>query len=406
MLHQKNLFTENLGSSHSFEDSVREFREFGRVTLEEDGEFCPVFTNEFWTSGQRQAHSLHEISYRACFKPQLPRFFIERLTCIGDVVYDPFMGRGTTPLEAALLGRGIIGNDVNPLSRLLARPRIKPVNVMDVSERLSEIDLEKDAFDEAEDLVPFFHRQTQNELSNLRKYFLERENSGSFDYIDDWIRMVAINRLTGHSPGFFSVYTLPPNQAASPSAQRKINEKRNQSPVPRDIRRIILKKTRSLLRDDFSCTVNDFSFLCSEAHNTPEIKNESVSLTVTSPPFLDVVQYSKDNWMRSWFANIDPSSVKISMYRDVNDWRRYIQKVLNEIFRVTKKGGYLAFEVGEVRNGKVLLEREVLFASQKTQWTPVCVMINKQDFTKTANAWGVKNNSKGTNTNRIVILKK
>ena len=50
--------------------------------------------NEYWTSGQRQASSLHEISYRACFKPQLPEFFISRLTKPGDGVYDPFMGRG------------------------------------------------------------------------------------------------------------------------------------------------------------------------------------------------------------------------------------------------------------------------------------------------------------------------
>ena len=44
----------------------------------------PTFVNEFWTARQRQASSLHEISYRACFKPQLPRFFIERLTQPGD----------------------------------------------------------------------------------------------------------------------------------------------------------------------------------------------------------------------------------------------------------------------------------------------------------------------------------
>jgi hypothetical protein len=42
--------------------------------------------------------------------------------------------------------------------------------------------------------------------------------------------MVAINRLTGHSPGFFSVYTLPPNQAVSVQSQRKINEKRGRRP--------------------------------------------------------------------------------------------------------------------------------------------------------------------------------
>ena len=56
----------------------------------------PRIVDEFWTSKQRQASSLHEISYRACFKPQLPRYFITRYSREGDLVYDPFMGRGTT----------------------------------------------------------------------------------------------------------------------------------------------------------------------------------------------------------------------------------------------------------------------------------------------------------------------
>ena len=73
----------------------------------------PLLVNEFWTSRQRAAHSLHEISYRACFKPQLPRFFIKRLTAPGETVYDPFSGRGTTALEAALLGRRPVACDVN-----------------------------------------------------------------------------------------------------------------------------------------------------------------------------------------------------------------------------------------------------------------------------------------------------
>src|SRR6186713_998065 len=65
----------------------------------------PVYEAEFWTSRQRQASPIHEISYRACFKPQLPAYFIGRLTDEGDVVYDPFSGRGTTAVEAALHGR-------------------------------------------------------------------------------------------------------------------------------------------------------------------------------------------------------------------------------------------------------------------------------------------------------------
>ena len=61
--------------------------------------------------------------------------------------------------------------------------------------------------------------------------------------------MVAINRLTGHSPGFFSVYSLPPNQAVSIKSQRKINEKREQAPESKEIKPLILKRTKSLLKD-------------------------------------------------------------------------------------------------------------------------------------------------------------
>ena len=89
--------------SDAFIAELRGFDAFGAKTIQFEQDGIPYFVNEFWTSGQRQAHSLHEISYRACFKPQLPEFFISRLTAPGEGVYDPFMGRGTTPLQAALM---------------------------------------------------------------------------------------------------------------------------------------------------------------------------------------------------------------------------------------------------------------------------------------------------------------
>src|SRR4051794_9797893 len=110
----------------SFIDQVRTFSDFGQASVEQVEGGVPYLINEFWTSGQRRSHSLHEISYRACFKAQLPEFFIERLTKPEDGIYDPFMGRGTTPVQAALMGRKPMGNDINPLSILLARPRLTP----------------------------------------------------------------------------------------------------------------------------------------------------------------------------------------------------------------------------------------------------------------------------------------
>lgn len=65
--------------------------------------------------------------YRACFKAQLPAFFIARLTEPGGTVLDPYLGRGTLPLQAALVGRRALGNDINPLPTLLARPRLRAI---------------------------------------------------------------------------------------------------------------------------------------------------------------------------------------------------------------------------------------------------------------------------------------
>jgi hypothetical protein len=91
----------------------------------------------------------------------------------------------------------------------------------------------------------FYEKETFDEIMTLKQYFSQREESNTLDTVDAWIRMVATNRLTGHSSGFFSVYTMPPNQAVSAESQLRINEKRKQIPTYRDTKKIILKKSNS-----------------------------------------------------------------------------------------------------------------------------------------------------------------
>src|SRR5216683_4792755 len=128
-------------------EQLAAFREFGKstqatqtvaTTFSVEQVRVQTYVNEFWTAKQRAANSLHEISYRACFKPQLPRFFIKRLTEPAEVVYDPFMGRGTTVIEAGLLGRVPCGCDINPLSAVLTRPRVHPPRLEEITQRLRE----------------------------------------------------------------------------------------------------------------------------------------------------------------------------------------------------------------------------------------------------------------------------
>jgi hypothetical protein len=381
--------------------------------LERDGVAYPVLTREFWTARQRQAANLHEVSYRACYKPQLPRLFIEKLTGPGELVYDPFAGRGTTAVEAALLGRRVASNDINPLSRLLAAPRLAPPDPEAVAERLGRIPLH--GAPDGLDLSMFYHPATEAELRALRAWLLERAALGLDDALDRWIRMVATNRLTGHSPGFFSVYTLPPNQAASAAQQRLINQKRAQTPPYRNTRELILKKTRQLQkgltgpeRANLAAAAGSARFLTGDARRTPELADGSVALTVTSPPFLDVVQYAADNWLRCWFNGLDAKVVAdgITMARKLEAWCAVMAEVFRELHRVTRSGGHVAFEVGEIQRGTLRLEEAVLPMGTAAGFRGLGVLVNQQAFTKTAHIWGVGNNTAGTNSNRIVLFRK
>lgn len=394
------------------------FTPSGKKTIIEyvkiEGQKIPKYVNEFWTSKQRKANSIHEISYRACFKPQLPHFFINLLTKEEDVIYDPFSGRGTTGIEAGLLNRNIILNDVNPLSEIISLPRFFIPQIEEIEKRLRNIPMEEEAKAEI-DLSMFYHEKTEAEIVSIKNYLKMRKDSGEEDEVDKWIRMVATNRLTGHSPGFFSVYTLPPNQAISPERQIKINREREQKPAYRDTRKLILKKSKVLVKDlkdtqrEVLRKVGEKAlFLCKDARETVEIENEYVQLTVTSPPFLDVVQYSKDNWLRCWFNSIDGKDIekKITMSRTAEDWGKVMGEVFIELCRITKSGGWVAFEVGEVRKGTIKLDEYVVPLGLRAGFSCDGIIINFQNFTKTSNIWGINNMALGTNTNRIVLFRK
>ena len=363
----------------------------------------PTYVDEFWTSRQRAGHSLHEVSYRACYKPQLPEYFIKKFCKTEAVIYDPFMGRGTTLIEAQLHGHRVIGNDINPLAKILTAPRLNPPTLEQIEARLQEIRLSTDAEIDTELLV-FFHEDTLREIYGWRTYFQQER----FDAVDAWLQMVACSRLTGHSTGFFSVFTLPPNLATSIVAQQKINEKRNQIPEYRNTKELILRKSKQLLRHSLTDCFwrNDAILLTESADSTPHIADESVDLVVTSPPFLDTIDYMQDNWLRMWFCGIEIEQGKIWQLKSLEDWGARMTDVLAELHRVLKHEGRIAFEVGEVRNGTVFLENAIVKASLDVGLVPEMLMINTQHFTKTANCWGISNNKKGTNSNRIVILKK
>ena len=155
--------------------------------------------------GRWAAPQHYMCSYMAMFPPELPHYFIERFTKMGDVVLDPFSGRGTTPVEAAAQGRFGIGNDLNPLAVALTRGKLSNSRLEDVESRLMEL---KDGFEpgdwsigaEPERIRMIYHENTLKQLVYL-KSTLDWSKPG----VDAFIVAVLMGAMHGSSKGFLSL---------------------------------------------------------------------------------------------------------------------------------------------------------------------------------------------------------
>ncbi|MBW3622039.1 MAG: site-specific DNA-methyltransferase [Armatimonadetes bacterium] len=373
----------------------------------------PVTVGEFWTARQRQMHSLHyAVSYRASFKPELPEYFIRRYCGPGGIVFDPFSGRGTTLLQANLMGRFGYANDANPLSERIARPKTEPPALAELEVRLNRISVDAPAdLSEYPQFEMFYHERTYRELLNLRRYLAENRAKA-----DRFIEMIALSRLHGHSPGFFSVYSFP--QISVPrERQRRINAERSQTPDYRPVLPLILRKAKRVLKDftpDDLARLNRVAeanrFVTHDARNVESLPSESVDLVVTSPPFLNKADYLQDNWLEFWFTEIDLEAIRprIVQTPDLEEWCRFMGEVIGELYRLLKPGGRSVIEVGEVvyRGQVVNLDEEIAKLGLSRGFDVEEVFIHQQQFTKLANCFRVENNLKGTNTHRMVALRK
>ena len=70
--------------------------------------------NTVWSFPNRGDWATHDAKYRGNWSPYIPRNLLLRYSSEGDLILDQFAGGGTTLVEAKLLGRHIIGVDINP----------------------------------------------------------------------------------------------------------------------------------------------------------------------------------------------------------------------------------------------------------------------------------------------------
>ena len=114
-----------------------------QLALELPLELPPIALAPEWKDQQRLwGHPFHPMcSYLASFPAALTHAFIARYSRPGDVVLDPFSGRGTTPLQACAEGRIGVGNDLNPFAHLLTAAKVAPPTRAQAATRLAQLRL-------------------------------------------------------------------------------------------------------------------------------------------------------------------------------------------------------------------------------------------------------------------------
>jgi len=371
---------------------------------------------QFWTSEQRKMHPIHySISYRASFKPELPNFFISRyLDGKNKVILDPFSGRGTTVLQANIMGYRAIHNDLSPVSYFIVKARQYIPSYEEFIDRLNQIDFKKESQElseeEKERFYCFFHPETFKEILNLREEYFKYPE----DLVLRYIMFVSLSRLHGHSDGFFSVYSFP-QFSVLPDAQKKNNSKRKTKILYKDIKSRILKKYisdhKKPLPEKYKISkYNEYYQL--DSRNMYLIRDNSVDLIITSPPFLDKVNYKQDNWLRAWFLGVEEelNQIPLGIYSSLEEWKKFMVESIKEMIRVVKPGGRIVIEVGEVKyKNQIIYLEDIISQIVAENFSNVYVdeiLINNQSFSKLSNCWRVENNKKGTNTNRCIVLKK
>ncbi len=207
-------------------------------------------------------HSLHP--YPAKFIPQIPRKAISLWTKAGEVVYDPFCGCGTTLLEAKLMGRPSIGVDNNAVACLVSKAKTASYSASDIKRAtsfLASLDRTLATLKPRKDLIP------------------KNEN---FLY---WFSAPVLERLSG-------IKSLVLSQ-------------------PEPLRTLFLAVFSAIIVR-VSYQDSDTRYAKIDSRDVGFIPDSTVSLIVTSPPYLNAYDYHKYHRQRLHWIDGD-----VALARDI-----------------------------------------------------------------------------------------
>lgn len=327
-------------------------------------------------------HGIHK--YPAKFFPELPRWIIKRYSEKGEMLLDPFMGSGTTNLEASLLGRHSIGVDVDPFSRFLASAKTTVLPFNELSSSWLSLRERVEGYSEPSHLdgVPefpyrdnWFKPYILKELAHIKA---EIEKTDTRRNIKDFFLVC------------FSSIIRQVSEADNNCTRTVVRKSLNKQVLPNMAIDLFVKKASTQVKNmqDLSALNPSGEIFIpdnADARAMPTVVDSSVDLALTSPPYANAVDYPRTHQLELYWLGFAEGSLQplkklhvgteavkakdyselhktgceeadsvIAKIYDIDPRRAYIATKylwdmfanLREVHRVLKEGGVYAIVVG------------------------------------------------------------
>lgn len=305
---------------------------------------------------------LHAICpYFAMFPASFAREHIEKYSKRGDLVFDPFCGRGTTVLESLLLGRKAAGSDINPVAVCVSRAKSERPSIEEIRKRIQALEniyTRQDSQrlkNERRRLPKFFGRafypSTLKELLFLR-FALKWKDSD----IDCFIAALIIGSLHGEmdrSSAYFS-NQMPRTICLKPDYSLKYWRERSLFPKKREVFKMLKEKAEFRLKDlrEFPLGVVAQSDARKVSENFQNL-NGKISLVITSPPYLNVTSYEEDQWLRLWFLGGEPQPTYGKISKDdrhnaANKYWQFLKESWQGLAPLMKESSKIVIRLGAI----------------------------------------------------------
>lgn len=254
-----------------------------------------------------------------------PEAFAERwiaeLTEPGDLVLDPFCGRGTAPFQALLMGRRALAGDINPVAYCVTRAKTNAPAASTLRQRITLLEKQytPELLEAEAAALQAFYRHAYDAETLRQILYLRSRLRWERSDVDCMLAALMLGALHGESarsPAYLS-NQMPRAISTKPAYSVRYWKRHGLRPPRRDA--FALLRDRVTYRYASSRPALRAHVLRSDVRELPRldgVEAGSVKTVVTSPPYLDITNFEEDQWLRLWFLGGPPHPTRGQISKD------------------------------------------------------------------------------------------